>query len=49
MITGKTLIDLGYKPDKWFREAIDYINTNKLEGNDMQDLIESGYFNEEES
>ncbi len=41
MITGKTLIDLGYKPDKWFREAIDYINTNKLEGNDINMYLQS--------
>jgi tRNA-splicing ligase RtcB len=28
MITGKTLIDLGYKPSKWFKNVIDHVNTN---------------------
>lgn len=30
MITGKHLLELGFKPGKWFREAIDYINSNNL-------------------
>ena len=25
-ITGQYLIDLGYKPAKWFSEALQYIN-----------------------
>lgn len=29
---GNTLIELGYQPGKWFGEALDYINTHKLEG-----------------
>jgi len=29
--TGKTLIDLGYKPNKWFTEAIEYINANNVQ------------------
>ncbi|MFA9239437.1 MAG: RtcB family protein [Candidatus Paceibacteria bacterium] len=37
MITGKTLIELGYKPAKWFGEAINYINENNL--------LESEYHN----
>lgn len=41
MITGKTLIDLGYKPDKWFKEAIAIINMNNLCGDDMHDYIKS--------
>ena len=28
MITGKTLIDLGYKPDKWFGKALSYFSLN---------------------
>lgn len=29
-ITGKTLLKLGYKSSSWFKEAIAYINTNRL-------------------
>ena len=39
-ITGKTLIDLGFKSGKWFPEAIEHINTNQLEGKAMQDYLE---------
>ncbi|WP_205410235.1 RtcB family protein [Aquimarina longa] len=31
-ITGKTLIELGFRSGKWFPEAIDHINVNQLEG-----------------
>ena len=29
-ISGDTLIELGYRPGKWFKEAIEYINENQL-------------------
>jgi hypothetical protein len=29
-ITGQYLIDLGYKPAKWFSEALQYINDKDL-------------------
>lgn len=29
-ITGKTLVDLGYKPGKWFSKALTHINENEL-------------------
>ncbi len=32
MITGKHLIDLGYKPNKTFKDAIEHINNNGVEG-----------------
>mgnify|MGYP000129385966 FL=1 len=32
MITGKTLIDLGLKPSKYFKEIIEVANKNNLEG-----------------
>ena len=38
-ITGKTLIDLGYKPSKWFGEAIEYINANELKESEIPDYI----------
>ncbi|MEZ5039432.1 MAG: RtcB family protein [Saprospiraceae bacterium] len=31
-ITGKTLIELGYRPGKWFKEAIQVANTEALVG-----------------
>ena len=39
MITGKTLINLGFKPDKWFKEAIEYANENNLEGDILMDFL----------
>ncbi len=41
MITGKTLVDLGYKPAKWFREVIEYANQNNLEGDSLVAFINS--------
>lgn len=35
-ITGKDLIDLGYKPSKWFNEAIEHVNLNYLNNDDMK-------------
>ena len=41
MITGKDLIDLGYKPNKAFKDAIEYINTNNLSGDDLKFYMDS--------
>lgn len=41
MITGKTLIDLGYKPGKWFAEAIDFANENNLSGDGLKTYLDS--------
>ena len=41
MITGKDIIDLGFKPSKWFKEVIDYANQNQLSGDSLKDYIES--------
>jgi len=41
MITGQTLIDLGYKPSKWFKNVIDYANTNNLESDAIHKYIDS--------
>ena len=40
-ITGKTLIDLGYRPGKWFKEAIEFANKNKLEGKALKNYLVS--------
>lgn len=40
-MTSKTLLDLGYKQGKWFKEAIEYINYNNLVGNNMIDYLDS--------
>lgn len=39
MTTGKTLIELGYKPSKWFRKAIDYINSHDLQGEQIHEYL----------
>jgi RNA-splicing ligase RtcB len=31
-INGNTLIELGFTPDKWFKDAIEHININQLNG-----------------
>ena len=39
MITGNTLIELGFKPGKWFKEAIEYANQNGLEGDALKSYL----------
>lgn len=39
-VTGHSLIDLGYQPGKWFREALEHINKQQLQGDDLQDYLE---------
>ena len=41
MITGKDIIDLGYKPGKWFKEAIEYVNKKQLSGQDLVAYLET--------
>lgn len=39
-ITGDTLIEMGFRSGKWFKEALDYINENQLEGEDLEHYLE---------
>ncbi|OQP45264.1 RNA-splicing ligase RtcB [Niastella yeongjuensis] len=39
MITGKELIELGYRPSKWFKEAIEYANQHNLEGEALASYV----------
>lgn len=39
-INGKTLIDLGFTSGRWFKDAIEHINTNQLSGQAMLDYLE---------
>lgn len=39
-ITGNTLIELGFRPGKWFKEAIEHINTHELEGAELTSYLE---------
>lgn len=39
-INGNTLIDLGYTPDKWFKDAINHINENQLSREAMYEYLE---------
>lgn len=41
MITGKDIIDLGFKPGKWFANVIDHANQNQLSGDSLKSYIES--------
>lgn len=38
-INGNTLIELGFTPDKWFKDAIEHINTNQLIGEERSDYL----------
>ncbi len=40
MITGNTLIEMGYKPAKWFGQAIEHINKNELSLEEIPTYIE---------
>jgi tRNA-splicing ligase RtcB len=40
MVTGKDLIDLGYKSGKWFKEALEHINTHDLSGDDLRAYLD---------
>lgn len=35
MISGNDIINLGYKPGKWFKIALEYANQHNLEGTDL--------------
>lgn len=39
-ITGNEILALGYRPGKWFAEAIDYINENELTTEEMEAYLE---------
>lgn len=41
MISGQALIDLGYKPSKWFASVIQYANTNNLSTEQLHSYISS--------
>ena len=41
MTTGNDLIALGLKPGKWFREALDHINANHLEGDALHAYLDT--------
>lgn len=41
MITGKELIELGYRPSKWFRDAIDFANENNLSGESLIEYLKA--------
>jgi len=39
-ITGNELIALGYRPGKWFAEALEHINNNNLDETQMMEYLE---------
>jgi RNA-splicing ligase RtcB len=41
MVTGQTLIDLGYKPAKWFKDVIGYANANQLTNDAIVSYVDS--------
>lgn len=41
MVTGNTLLELGYKPGRWFKDAIVHINLYELQGDEMIAYINS--------
>lgn len=41
LIDGNTLIELGFRPGKWFKDAIEHINTNELNEKEMLAYLET--------
>jgi tRNA-splicing ligase RtcB (3'-phosphate/5'-hydroxy nucleic acid ligase) len=41
MITGETLVSLGYKPGKWFKDAIEFANANQLAGTELRSYLDA--------
>ena len=41
MITGNDIIALGFKPGKWFKQAIDHANTHALEGDTLRAYLQT--------
>lgn len=41
MITGDNITALGYKPGKWYKEAIRHANTHELEGEALREYLET--------
>ncbi|MFD1468632.1 RtcB family protein [Hymenobacter caeli] len=41
MTTGKDLLDLGFKSGKWFKEALEHINANGLEGDALRAYLDT--------
>jgi hypothetical protein len=39
-VSGNELIALGYRPGKWFAEALEHINQNNLNEEEMQAYLE---------
>jgi RNA-splicing ligase RtcB len=41
MVTGKDLLDLGFKPGKWFKDALEHINVHGLEGEALHAYLDT--------
>lgn len=39
-VDGNTIIELGFRPGKWFKEAIEYINSNELSEEEVMNYLE---------
>lgn len=39
-ITGHTLVEMGYRPGKWFAEALEYVNTHALSEEEISTYLE---------
>ncbi|MFT4660940.1 MAG: tRNA-splicing ligase RtcB [Patiriisocius sp.] len=39
-IDGNALIDLGFEPRKWYKDALEHINKNQLEEDEMNSYLE---------
>ncbi len=40
-ITGKTLIEMGYRPGKWFKEALAHANAEELSGDALKNYLDA--------
>ncbi|WP_243651212.1 hypothetical protein [Hymenobacter gummosus] len=41
MITGQDIINLGYRPSKWFKEALEHVNRHELSGEALAQYLQT--------
>ena len=40
-ITGKDLLEMGYRQGQWFREALDHVNAERMTGDELKSYLDS--------
>ena len=40
-ITGKDLLEMGYRQGQWFREALDHVNAERMTRDELKNYLDS--------